>query len=262
VIGNGGIAWAETRVDTGVAALLVAAMPLWLAGLDRLVFRSSLTRLQMIALLLGLAGVAVLVDPSGSGINLLGAAACLAACFSWAAGSLYARGADAPAEPLAAAATQMLAASLLLGIAAFATGEARQVDAAAVSGESLLALGYLITIGSIVTFSAYGWLLRNAPTPLVSTYAFVNPAVAVALGAVFLGEPVSGRMLVAGAAIVGSVALTVLGRERYAGPREDLQPPQPEAAVGRGAPRRGHGRPLAPRVRGRAVPAGARAGSR
>lgn len=262
LFGNAGIAWAEQRVDTGVAALLVAAMPLWLAGLDRLVFRSSLTRLQGLALLLGLAGVAVLVDPSGSGIDLLGAAACLGACFAWAAGSLYARGADSPPEPLAAAATQMLAASALLALGAVATGEVRHFDPTAVSGDSILALAYLITIGSIVTFSAYGWLLRNAPTPLVSTYAFVNPVVAVALGSVFLGEPVGWRMLVAGAAIVVSVALTVLGRERYAESREDLQPPQPEAAVGRGAPRRGRARPHPARVRGRAVRAGARAGAR
>jgi drug/metabolite transporter (DMT)-like permease len=262
-LGNAGIAWAEQRVDTGVAALLVAAMPLWLAALDRLLFARSLTRLQGLGLLLGLVGVAVLVDPSGSGIDLVGAGACLAACFAWAAGSLYARGADQPPEPLAAAATQMLAASLLLAVGAVATGEARQFDPGAVSGESLLALAYLISIGSIVTFSAYGWLLRNAPTPLVSTYAFVNPAVAVALGALFLDEPLGWRMLVAGAAIVVSVALTVLGRPRtsvgaeqstrtpvatrvgrYAEPREELRPPQPEAAAGRASSWRGRARRL------------------
>ena len=262
VIGNAGIAWAEKRVDTGVAALLVAAMPLWLAGLDRIVFGRSLTRPQQLALVLGLGGVAILVDPSGSGIDVVGAGACLAACFSWAAGSLYARGADQPAEPLAAASIQMLAASLLLALGAIVTGEARQLDVGAVSGESLLALAYLITIGSIVTFTAYGWLLRNAPTPLVSTYAFVNPAVAVALGAVFLGEQLGWRMLAAGAAIVVSVALTVLGRRRYSEPREDLQPPQPEAAVGGGAPGRGRARPLAAGVWRRALRAGAGAGAR
>jgi drug/metabolite transporter (DMT)-like permease len=207
-IGNAGIAWAEQRVDTGVAALLVSAMPLWLAIQDRAVFGRKLTGQRTLALVIGLGGVVVLVDPSGHGIDLVGALACLVACFSWAAGSLYMRRAPLPAEPLRAASLQMLAAGAVLAVVAAAHGESvRHVSLA--SAEALV---YLIVVGSIVAFTAYGWLLRNAPTPVVGTYAFVNPAVAVGLGWAFNGEHIGARTVVAGAAIVVSVALTVMPR--------------------------------------------------
>jgi drug/metabolite transporter (DMT)-like permease len=214
VLGNGGIAWAEQRVATGVAALLVAVMPLWMALLDRIVYRRSLTPVQALGLAVGLVGVVVLVDPLGASLDVVGALVCLGACLAWAGGSLYSRGSPLPTDPLRSASLQMLTASVLLGGAGLASGEAAAVDVGDVSGRSLLALGYLVGVGSLIAYTAYGWLLRNAATPLVATYAYVNPVVAVLLGWAFYGEDVAARTLVAAAAIVLSVMLTVSGGGR------------------------------------------------
>jgi drug/metabolite transporter (DMT)-like permease len=224
VLGNGGIAWAEQRVDTGVAALLVGAMPLWLALQDRVAFGRRLAFRQALGVAVGLFGVIVLVDPAGSGIDLVGALACLGACFAWAAGSLYSRRAPLPSTPLRAASLQMLTAGIGLALLGTATGEEAHIGAP--TAASLGALAYLIVVGSIVAFTSYGWLLRNAPTPLVATYAYVNPVVAVLLGWAFNGEHVGARTAVAGAAIVTSVALTVSGRAR---PRAPVAPIFPVA---------------------------------
>lgn len=214
VVGNGGIAWAEQRVSTGIAALIVAVMPLWMALLDRLVYGRALSRGQILGLLVGLAGVVILLGPSGRGLDLVGAIVCLGACFSWAAGSLYARRAPLPSDPLRAASLQMLAAGAGLAVAGVAGGETSSLDVSSVGAGSLLALAYLVGIGSILAYTAYGWLLRHAPTPLVGTYAYVNPVVAVLLGWAFNGESVGVGTLLAGAAIVLSVALTVTGGRR------------------------------------------------
>src|SRR5437899_3508612 len=213
-IGNGGITWAEQRVDSGVAALLVATMPLWLALFDRLVFGRRLSASGWASLLVGLGGVALLVSPGGGGTDLVGGLACVVAAAAWAAGSLYSRHAPLPSQPTLASGMEMLAAAVLLGVAGLASGEGGQVHLSHVSVESLLALAYLVVVGSIVGFSCYQWLLRNAPTSIVSTYAYVNPVVAVLLGATFLGEPPTLRTLAAGVAIVLSVVLIVGGRAR------------------------------------------------
>jgi drug/metabolite transporter (DMT)-like permease len=214
VAGNGGITWAEQRVDSGTAALLVATMPLWLALFDRVVFGRRLSVAGWIGLVVGLGGVALLVSPGGGGTDLVGGLACVGCAAAWAAGSLYARHAPLPSQPGLASGMEMLAGGVLLGIAGLAAGEAGDVRLSQVSAESLLALAYLVVIGSIVAFSCFHWLLRNAPTSIVSTYAYVNPVVAVLLGAAFLGEPLTLRTLVAGAAIVASVVLIVGGRVR------------------------------------------------
>ena len=210
-IGNGGITWAEQRVDSGVAALLVATMPLWLALFDRLVFGRRLAAAGWIGLLVGLGGVALLVSPGGGGTDLLGGLACVGCAVSWAAGTLYVRRAPLPSQPGLASGMQMLAGGVLLAVAGLAAGEAGDVHLSQVSAESLLALAYLVVVGSIVAFSCFQWLLHNAPISIVSTYAYVNPVVAVLLGAAFLGEPLTMRTLVAGAAIVVSVVLIVGG---------------------------------------------------
>jgi drug/metabolite transporter (DMT)-like permease len=210
-IGNGGITWAEQRVDSGVAALLVATMPLWLALFDRVVFGRRLSGVGWTGLLVGLGGVALLVSPGGGGTDLLGGLACVGCAMSWAAGTLYARHAPLPSQPALASGTQMLAGGVLLGVAGLAAGEGGAVHLAQISAESLLAVAYLVVVGSIVAFSCFQWLLHNAPTSTVATYAYVNPVVAVLLGAAFLGEPLTMRTLVAGAAIVVSVVLIVGG---------------------------------------------------
>ena len=207
------VVWGSTYLGMAVAIrslppFLMSSLRFLLAGGILYAWTRRLGIQHTLALAVGLGGVFVLVDPSGHGINLVGALACLVACFSWAAGSLYIRRAPLPAEPLRAASLQMLSAGIVLAVVSAVRGESVQH----VTLASAEALAYLIVIGSIVAFTAYGWLLRNAPTPLVGTYAFVNPAVAVALGWAFNGEHIGTRTIVAGAAIVVSVALTVMPR--------------------------------------------------
>jgi drug/metabolite transporter (DMT)-like permease len=125
---------------------------------------------------------------------------------------LYARRAAVPRRPLAGAALQMLAGGVLLGLGGLVRGEAGDVDVGAISGESIAALAYLVLVGSLVGFTAYVWLLRNAPISLVGTYAYVNPVVAVALGTLVLGEPLDARVLVGGGAILAAVILIVSAR--------------------------------------------------
>ena len=208
--GNGGVALSEERIDSGVAALLVATIPLWMAVFDRLLHGRGLAWTGVLGIAVGLGGVALLVGPTGgAGIDVLGAVLALSAALAWAWGSLYAREAALPARPLVGAGMQMLAGGVLLTVAGLATGELAEVDLSGVSARSALAVAYLVVFGSVIAYSAYVWLLKNAGTALVSTYAYVNPVVAVALGALFLAEPVTPRMLLAGAAIVVAVALIV-----------------------------------------------------
>jgi drug/metabolite transporter (DMT)-like permease len=232
--GNGGITWAERRVDSGVAALLVATVPLWLALLDRVVYGKRLPRAAIAGLVVGLAGVGLLVGPGAGGVDLVGGVTCLLAAVAWAAGSLYARNAPQPPGLLAGATMQMLAGGALLGLLGLALGEAGDVHPAAVSLESGLGLAYLVVFGSVLAFTAYAWLLKSSPTGIVSTYAYVNPVVAVLLGAAFLGEPLGPRTLAAGLAIVVSVVLIVSGD--LPRPRVRALPLRPAlAALRRGA---------------------------
>jgi drug/metabolite transporter (DMT)-like permease len=212
LLGNGGVAWAETRLDSGLAALIVAIIPLYVAVLDRLIFGRRLSLVAILGIVVGFAGVALLVRPGG-GIDVVAALTLLATTGAWAAGSLYARGAPLPASPLLSASMQMLCASVMLGVAGLAFGEARQVHADAFAAKPVIAWTYLVLVGSLIAFSAYAWLLKNVRISIVATYAFVNPVVAVALGALFLGEEITTTTLAAGASIVAAVILIVTGRE-------------------------------------------------
>ena len=207
VVGHGSLAWAQQTVPAGVAALLVGSIPIWIVLLDRIVFGRRLHASAYAGLVLGFVGLGFLFDPFGEGsIDRLGALAIVLGALSWAAGSLYSRGAPLPRRPLVSAGLASLCGGGLLLVASFAGGE---LGDAHVSRDSLLALGYLIVAGSFVGFTAYVWLLRVAPISLVGTYAYVNPIVAVFLGWALLGEEVTIQMAVAGAAIVVSVALIV-----------------------------------------------------
>ena len=211
--GNGGVGIGQQTIDTGTAALIVGSVPLWLALLDRVFLGQRLSRVAVLGLAVGFAGVALLVIPSGGNRDELGGSlVVLVGSLCWAAASLYARRADVPERPLAGAAMQMLAGGVLLGIAGLAYGEADDVDLGAVSGETMLAFVYLVLFGSLVGFTAYTWLLRNAPISLVGTYAYVNPVVAVLLGTLLLDEPLEARTLVAGAVILAAVVLIVSAR--------------------------------------------------
>jgi drug/metabolite transporter (DMT)-like permease len=215
--GNGGVILAEQYVPTGVVALFVATAPLWMAIIDRVIFGRRLPPLVIVGLVIGFGGVAFLIGSPGSGhINLFGAALALAAPLCWASGSVFTRHVKLPVRPLVAASMEMLWAGALFGVLSLATGELGRVHWQGISRTSWLASLYLIVFGSLIGFSAYVWLLRSAPLSLVSTYAYVNPVVAVVLGAIFIGEALTPRVVIAGSIILAAVALIVVARNRAA----------------------------------------------
>jgi drug/metabolite transporter (DMT)-like permease len=195
--GNGLICWAELTVPSGVAALLVATVPLWMAVLDWLFFRGPRPTVRMtLGIVIGLLGVLVLVNPStllDEPIAPLGGAAILLACVSWAVGSLYGRRAPLPRAVLLATGMEMLCGGLLLVAAALLRGEGGSVNLAAISVKSLLAFAYLIVFGALVGYVAYIWLLNHVSAAAVSTYAYVNPVVAVVLGWALAEEELGPR---------------------------------------------------------------------
>ncbi|HKZ85210.1 MAG TPA: drug/metabolite exporter YedA [Anaerolineae bacterium] len=217
--GNGGVIWAEQVIPSGLAALIIATVPLWMALLNWL--RGDKVRPNLgvtLGLVLGLLGIVFMVSPGesagGDNVNSLGVLVLVLAALSWSIGSLYSRKAQLPPEPLLATAMEMLAGGALLLVAGLLTGEAGQLRLDQVSPRSLLALGYLIVFGSLVGFSAYVWLLRVSTPARVSTYAFVNPVVAVFLGWTLAGESLTPRTLVAAAVIVTAVVLIVANQAR------------------------------------------------
>jgi drug/metabolite transporter (DMT)-like permease len=223
-VDTGGIAWAEQRVSSGLTALLVAAVPLFAALLDRTFFGIRLSLGGIAGIATGLLGVALLVGQSAH-IDPVGAAVILGAAFAWAAGSAYARVAPLPSAPFLSAAMQMLCAAVFLAVAGAAMGELGRVHPAAISADSVAAFGFLVVFGSIVAFTAYGWLLQSGTSSvLVSTYAYVNPAVAVLLGWLLAGETVAGRELAAGAVILASVGMLILARPLRAHEEAPLLP--------------------------------------
>jgi drug/metabolite transporter (DMT)-like permease len=227
--GNGLVSLAEQTVPSSLAALLLATIPLWMVLIRGLVLRERVIWREVAGLLIGFGGIVLLVDPFGGGhTDLVGVGLLLLAALSWASGSLFARRAPLPGRPLVGTAMQMLAGGVVLAVVGMASGELGDLELAAVSGESLLGLAYLIVFGSWVGFAAYVWLLRSARTSLVSTYAYVNPVVAVFLGWAILGEVITLRTLVAGGVIVAAVALIVSAQGRRAA--------KEPGAVGAGAP--------------------------
>ena len=214
--GNGGVVLSELYIPSGMAAVLVATVPIWLAVFDAVVTRQRPSALVVGGLVAGIAGVAVLLVPV-EGIDRLdplGVVLVVGAALSWAAGSLYARHAPLPRSGLLATGLEMVAGGLALVMAGTLLGEVGRTDLAAFSAASVAAFAYLVMFGSIVAFTAYTWLLAHAPVSTVATYAYVNPIVAVALGALFLSEPITPRTLLAGAIIIGAVVAMVSGRPR------------------------------------------------
>jgi drug/metabolite transporter (DMT)-like permease len=210
LVGHGGLAWAQQDVPSGVAALLVGTIPFWFAILARLAFGERLGGRALVGLVLGFAGLALLVDPSGEeAAEPIGALVIALGAFAWAAGSLAARRLPLPSDTLLSAAMGMLAGGFLLAVVSGLGGEYDDVH---VTAESLAAIGYMVVVGSLIGFSAYVWLLKVAPASTVSTYAYVNPVIAVLLGWGFNDEVITARTLVAGAAIVVGVALMVSRR--------------------------------------------------
>ena len=213
--GNGLVVWSETRVASGVTALLVGTVPCWMVLLDWLRRGGTRPSAQVVVgLTLGLGGLVWLIGPDalmgGGRPDLLGAAAVVLASFSWAAGSIYSRQAKMPSSPFLSTAMQMLAGGVALLTLGLLLGEPWRFDPAAFSLRSMAALAYLIVFGSIVAFTAYVWLLRVSTPARVSTYAYVNPVVAVLLGWVLANEALTMRMAIAASIIVSGVALITM----------------------------------------------------
>jgi drug/metabolite transporter (DMT)-like permease len=212
VIDTGGVALAEQRVPTGQAALLIASVPLFTVLLDRTFFKTKLPIGAVAGIAAGLLGVGLLVGTGGR-IDPLGTAVLLVAAFAWSAGSIVARVAPLPRKPFVSAALQMLCGGAMLGVIGSASGELSQVRLGAISPASAGALAFLVVFGSIGAFTAFGWLLRHASIPVLSTYSYVNPAVAVALGWLVMGEHVAGKEVAAGLVILASVGLLFFAHE-------------------------------------------------
>jgi drug/metabolite transporter (DMT)-like permease len=239
--GMGLVAVGEQTVPSGITALLIALMPLFVAILGRMLLGQRLPRTAVVGILIGFVGIAILVGPTALGtqgaLDPVGLGLILVSPIAWAAGSLFAsHRATLPPKPLVNAAFQMMSGGLvLLGMAAV-TGEFGRFDPSAVSSASLEAFLYLTLVGSLIAFTTYGWLLRKAPLPLVSTYAYVNPVVAVVLGAIVLGEVIDLRTVVAGAVILVAVALIVTARGRMPLPRAAARAAVAEVGEMPGAP--------------------------
>jgi drug/metabolite transporter (DMT)-like permease len=208
--GNGGVSYAERTLPSGLAALLVASVPLWMALADQVINGRRLRPAGWAALVIGLAGIAIVAQPHGHGA-VLPVLVVLGASVSWGVGSVLTGRLPAPASPLLGSAMEMLAGGCVLVGLAVTAGEAWPGHA---SGQSLLALAYLIGPGSLLALTCYVIALRRLPTPVVSTYAYVNPVVAVALGALLLGERLTLSTLIGGAVVVASVALLLNPRSR------------------------------------------------
>ena len=211
LVGQGVVGVAERTIPSGLAALLVATVPLWLLGLDAGLNHARLGLAPLAGLLLGLVGVALLSSlGGGSGpVSIAGVLTVVGAAGLWALGTMTARRGTFPASPVLATGMELLAGGAALLVLAAATGEFGSVHLSHVSARSWIALGYLIVIGSIVAFSAYGIAIRTLPTATVATYAYVNPVIAVLLGALILGEQLTPAMIGGGILVVGAVVLVV-----------------------------------------------------
>lgn len=243
-VGNGLVVWAEQWVPSGTAALLVATGPFWVAGLEAARKGGErVTRWSLVGMLVGFGGLAMLVGPSlfdaaAGGAFLLGALALQVACFSWSAGSVYAKHRPVGVHPLMGAAVQMLVAGAALTLVGSVGGEWGRIG---FSARSLGALAYLVVFGSIVAYGSFTYAMQKLPLSVVSTYAYINPVIAVLLGWLLLSEPLGWRVWLATAVILGGVALVKAGPEisarlrgrAHAGARgagEVAAPPGPRGA--------------------------------
>ena len=208
--GNGLVSIAEKRIASGVAAVVVATVPIWAAILGAVWGHERISRRQAIGLALGFGGVAALVLGTGGGkVDTVGVLTVVAAALSWAAGSVWSRTAPTVRRPLVMTGMEMVCGGIGCLAVGWAIGEPHDMHLSTVPTESWLALAYLVVFGSMVAYTAYVWLLHNAKLSLVTTYAYVNPLVAVALGAIFVNEKITARTLFASLAIVAGVALII-----------------------------------------------------
>ena len=233
-VGNGGVCIAEKTVPSGVAALLVATVSLWMVLVDWLRPRGTRPVARVVAgLVTGFAGLALLVGPKNLGgsarIDPAGVAILVVASLAWASGSVYSKHAPSVSSPLLGAAMQSLSGGVALWIAGFLSGEVHGLHWSAISARSWLALAYLIVFGSMIGFTAYVYILKKSTATRVATYAFVNPVVALFLGWLLLGEPLTMRTAIAAAVILTSVILVITAPHREVSRVGDAFPEPAEA---------------------------------
>ncbi len=215
--GNGLVTWSEQWVDSGLAALIIATVPLFMSSIDSLTPGGHrLSPLGWFGILIGFAGVVVLVSPSlglteGEQIEPAGIVGLVCASFFWSVGSVYSKRRAVGGDIFMNSAVQMLAGGIVLLIVGLLTGEGVRAQFTA---SGVLSLLYLIIFGSIIGFTSYAYLLRHVPPAKASTYAYVNPIVAVLLGALVLSEPLDARIAIAAAVILGGVAIVQSARMR------------------------------------------------
>ena len=218
--GNGLVSWAEQFIPSGIAAIIIGSIPMFLVIAEAI--RPGGVRptwRAIIGLLIGFAGIFILVGPaeiSGSKaqLNPFGVIALLSACVLWATGSIFSKTADLPQSSLMTTGAEMLTGSIGLFVVSLLTGEINGWNIAEVSARSAYGLAYLITVGSLIGFGSYIWLLQNAPISLVATYAYVNPIVAVLLGNWLGNEPLEPHIWIATAIIIGSVIFINTSRSK------------------------------------------------
>jgi drug/metabolite transporter (DMT)-like permease len=213
--GNGVVGWAEQKVPSGITALLVASVPIWMVLIDWIRPKGKRPSLIVTAgLLLGLGGVAVLAAPGfGSEARpgvAFGAAMLIVGSIAWAAGSIYSRQSARPRSAQMSTAVQMLTGSVTLILVGILLGELGRFDVSAISTKSFLAWAYLVTFGAIIGFTAYAYVLRETTPAKASTYAYVNPVIAVLLGWAFANEPITLRTIVGAGIILAGVAIISL----------------------------------------------------
>ena len=213
VVGNGGVVFAERFIPSSLAALLIATEPFWIVLLSWLWLGRGRPDLRVaFGLVIGFLGVALLIAGLNSAFKvnngqLIGAVVVIAAALSWAVGSIYGLRAPTPKSAILSAGMQMVSGGTVLFMASFLVGEWRTFNIGAVSANSWLGFAYLTLFGSLISFTAYSWLLKNAQPSIVSTYAYVNPVIAMFLGTLIAGESFTGQMLIGAGLIVGSVVL-------------------------------------------------------
>ena len=227
-VGNGAVVWSEQHVPSGMVSLLVATTPVWMVLVDWATPHGKRpTWPVIVGVVVGLIGLALLIGPSeilgGGRVDPLSATVLMIGSICWAVGSVYSKNANQPSSPLLAIGMQMIAGGAMLTLLSIAVGEPQRFDVSRVTGKSLFWFIYLFIFGSMIGYTTYIWLLSKASPAKVSTYAYVNPLVAIVLGNLAAGEPITRRMLIAAATILGGVAMLTLVR---ASPRPE-KPAEP-----------------------------------
>jgi drug/metabolite transporter (DMT)-like permease len=231
LINNGIVVWSAQHMPSGVLSLIVAVVPMWFALLEWIVLHQRPSTGVVVGLLMGFGGLALLITPDrmvgGTELAQLASVLVVFGTMAWAGGSIFSRRADLPANPSMSTGVQLLTGGLMLVLLDVLTGEYQRFQMAAVTWQSFLAWTYLWLFGSIVAFSAYTFLLRNRPMTQTATYAFVNPVVALVLGALFANEELTARTLLAAGIIVAAVALIVFTRGKPVAVAVEAEPIRP-----------------------------------